>query len=111
MTPRSEQGEVNVTLPRSVWGRIASIADDRGITVQDLLVAAIGSVLQPRDRRERVLQALYAGLPDGVVAERTGELRQYVAQVRRAEGLPPVKDRPTAGPMPREYKNNEGLTL
>lgn len=78
----------SVQLHPRVWGLLATVADDRGTTIEDLLTAAIGTVLQPRDRRERVLLALRAGLPDQVVAERTGELKNYVSNVRRQAGVP-----------------------
>lgn len=78
-----------VELSAPVWGRMATIAEDRGVTVADILVAAVHEVLQPRSRQERVLNAVRAGLPDCAVSEQTGELRAYVARVRRDAGLKP----------------------
>ena len=85
----------SIELPQHVWGRLATVADDRGVSMSDLLTAAVGDVLRPQGRKERILQAVRAGLSDNLVAERTGELRQYVASVRRKAGLPANKQRRT----------------
>ena len=91
-----------VELPPAVWGRMASVAEDRGVTISDLLVSAVHDILKPRSRRERVLHALRMGLTDAVAAERTGELKNYVANVRRDAGLPPNKQhRRTTAPNPK----------
>lgn len=76
-----------VIVPSKVWGRIASIAEDRGTTVEEILVAALKEIVRPTNRHERVLQLVRAGLTDARVAERTGELKNYVANVRRQAGL------------------------
>ncbi len=36
---------VPVTLPEPVWGRLASIADRRGVTVADLLAGAVRALV------------------------------------------------------------------
>lgn len=85
----------SVGLPDTVWGRLATTADARGVSVEDLLVAAITEVVKPQSRQERVLEAVRAGLSDAVVAERTGELKQYVGVVRRRAGLPANRQKRT----------------
>lgn len=77
-----------VIVPANIWGRIATIAEDRGVTVEEILVTAIKEITAPRNRQERVLQLVRAGLTDARIAERTGELKNYVAAVRRRAGLP-----------------------
>lgn len=84
---------MNVKLPDQVWGRLASVADDRGVTVEQLLIAAVAEVVKPRDRRERVLHYVRAGYTDARVAEATGELKHYVGDVRRRAGLPANRQR------------------
>ena len=42
---------VPVTLPADVWGRLATRADERGVTVADLVAAAIQDLTQPRFKR------------------------------------------------------------
>lgn len=46
---------VAVMIPRQVWGQMASIADNQGVTVADLLVAGVNSVIKkmPVVRGER----------------------------------------------------------
>lgn len=78
-----------VTLPDQIWGRLATVAADRGVKIEDLLVAAVREVVKPRSRRERVLAYVRAGYTDAGAAEATGELKSYVGDVRRAAGLPP----------------------
>lgn len=78
-----------VTMPDDVWGRLATIADDRNTTIAELLVAAVMEITEPRTRGERVVQLVRAGLTDAQIAERTGELKSYVGDVRRAAKLPP----------------------
>ncbi len=89
------QEEVKVTMafPRNVWGRLASIAEDRGVTIAQIISGAVVNELKPRDRRQWVLSLVRTGYCDRVVAEITGELKQYVATTRRREGLPANRDR------------------
>jgi len=82
---------VNVTVPLHVWGRLASEADNRGVTVEDVLVTAINHVIQPKGRREIIVAAVKAGYTDAEVAAHTGELVGFVAQVRRDAGLKAVR--------------------
>lgn len=78
---------MNVTVPVNVWGRLASEADTRGVTVEDILVAAINHVIRPQGRREMILAFVRAGFTDAEVAAQTGELVGFVASVRRSAGL------------------------
>lgn len=82
-----------ITVPLSVWGRLASEADNQGISVEDLLVAAINRVIHPEERTPMIVTAVYAGYTDGEIAAATGETRQHVAMVRRRAGLPANRDR------------------
>ncbi|HIF05976.1 MAG TPA: hypothetical protein EYQ64_03215 [Gemmatimonadetes bacterium] len=82
---------VQVTVPVNVWGRLASEADTRGVTVEDILVAAINHVIRPQGRREMILAFVRAGFTDAQVAAHTGELVGFVAQVRRDAGLKAVR--------------------
>lgn len=80
---------MNVNVPTTVWARMVNVAEARGVKVEDILVAAIVEVTKPRNRKERVLELVRAGLPDAVVAERTGELKNYVGDTRRKAHLAP----------------------
>lgn len=79
---------VKVTVPRRIWGRLATEADMRGVTIEDILVAAINHVIHPNDRTDRIIVLVNAGYPDAKVAEIVGETRRHVSQVRRYAGLP-----------------------
>ena len=78
--------DVMVTFPARVWGRLANLADDRGVKVPDLIAAAVAEMV-PVTREERVLLLVRAGLSDGDVAARTGETRAYVARHRLKAGI------------------------
>ncbi len=84
---------VTVGLPLRVWGRLATEAEHRGVTVADVLVNAINQVIRPEGRREAVVGACRAGFTDREIAEQTGETRSYVQSVRKAVGLPANRDR------------------
>jgi len=86
--------QLMLKLPEPIWGRLATIAADRKTNVGQIIYAAVMNELKPRDRREYVLSLVRSGYPDRVVADMTGELRQYVAETRRRAGLPANKDRP-----------------
>lgn len=91
MTNRSEQR--TVTIPLHVWGRLASEADQRGVRVEDILVAAINSVLK-RSLREAVVVGLaVAGHPDRVISELTGNSPKYVRQARKSAGIKRERER------------------
>jgi hypothetical protein len=85
--------ELMMRFPPNVWGRLATIADDRGTNIADIITTAVINELRPRDRRAWVIQLVRDGYPDRAIAETTGELRAYVGEVRRKAGLPPNRDR------------------
>lgn len=89
---RSEES-VSVTIPMRVWGRLATEAEHRGVTIADVLVNAINQVIRPQGRREAVVAACRSGFTDREIAEQTGETRSYVQSVRRAVGLVANRDR------------------
>lgn len=76
-----------IELPLRVWGRVATEAEHRGVSVEDIYVAAIESIIAPLDRREAILRLVHMGMDDGAVSRRLGETRQYVADVRRKAGI------------------------
>lgn len=94
-----------ITIPLQVWGRLASEADNRGVTIADLLVATVQQIIRPPAGRSEMVAALVrAGFTDREVCERLGEQRSYVAQQRRAAGLAANRDR---GRRPTTQKTGE----
>ena len=85
---------IPVYLPEPIWGRIATIADDRGVSVEDLLTTAVMQIISPGTVEERIVDLVRAGFPDKVIASRTGEVVGRVANIRRNAGLAPNKFRP-----------------
>ncbi len=79
---------VNITVPRKIWGRLATEADVRGVSIEDILVAAIHHVIYPNDRTDRIIVLVNAGYSDTKIAEVVGETRRHVTQMRRQAGLP-----------------------
>lgn len=45
--PMSPTVTVPLVLPRKVWGRLASFADNRGVKVADLIADAIEGIIPP----------------------------------------------------------------
>jgi hypothetical protein len=83
-----------ITIPLKVWGRMASEAESRGVTIADLLVAAVQQVIRPpAGRSEMVVSLARAGFTDREICERLGEQRSYVSDQRRSAGLPANRDR------------------
>lgn len=82
-----------ITVPEKVWGRLATEADHRGVTVEDVLVSAINNVIRPQDHRDTIVALVEAGFPDNVIASRTGQLVGRVAEIRRKAGLKPNRAR------------------
>ena len=88
---------VELNLPDSVWAQCLDVAEQNYTTVARVIEAAIKDMIRPSSvaklqadaRRNHVLQAWGEGLTDAQIAERTGELKNYVADVRRAAKLPP----------------------
>lgn len=83
-----------ITIPEHVWGRLASIADDRGTTIEELLVHAIESIAEPkthleqRTTRERVVAMVLDGHADASIAAELHIFVQRVAEIRRKAKLP-----------------------
>lgn len=91
-----------VTMPDDVWGELATIADDQGCTIADLIVAGVNNIRNVKPARaQAVLDLVRVGYTDRQVAETTGELVSYVADVRRRAGLRPNRART---PRPYEYR-------
>lgn len=88
---------VEVNLPDKVWAACLNVAEQNHTSVARVVEAAIRDAIRPSSiaklqaeaRRNQVLQAWGDGLTDAQIAERTGELKQYVGDVRRSKGLPP----------------------
>lgn len=84
-----------ITLPLHVWGRLATVADQTGLTVADVLYEAIENTLNPNRvikypedvRRMRVVKLAENGMDDGDIAVLLEETRQFVAQTRRDAGI------------------------
>jgi len=88
---------VEIHLADTTWAEVLTFAEDHGTTVARVIEAALRDAVRPSSiaklrnaaRRNQVLQAWGEGLTDTAIAERTGELRNYVAGVRRSNHLPP----------------------
>lgn len=85
MTNRSN--EVAITVPMSVWGRLASEADLRGSTVADVLVVAIQNTIRRSHRDALILGLLLQGHTDQVITTLTAESPGHVREVRKAAGI------------------------
>lgn len=86
-------GAQTVILNERVWGRLATVADDRGVSIEDVLEAAIESLIKPATVEDRVLQLVRAGYPDRIIAGTTGLLLERVRTIRRKARLAPNKYR------------------
>ena len=88
---------VELNIPDRAWAQVLQVAEENHSTVASVVEAAIRDAIRPSSmakleaaaRKHRVLQAWGEGLTDAAIAERTGELKQYVANVRRKANLPP----------------------
>lgn len=76
-----------ITVPLKVWGRLATEADHRDVQVEDVLVGAINSVILRSHRQAVVIGLVVLGHSDRVVAELTGEARDFIKQARHSVGL------------------------
>lgn len=93
---------VELHVPDQVWAKVLDVAEQNYTTVAAVVEAAIRDAIRPsavkqlqaQARKNQILQAWGEGLTDAAIAERTGELRQYVGEVRRAANLPPNQVRP-----------------
>lgn len=80
---------MNVNFPDPLWAQLTIAADQRGVKIAPLIAAAVMELTSGWESRTHRVQVLArAGLPDVLIAERTGEARQFIAQARRAAELP-----------------------
>jgi hypothetical protein len=91
---------VKLELPQKVWGRLASIADNKGSTVALVLAEAIDTLLAvtaPDDGNrvfkdviptDPVIRAYQMGMSDGQIARALGMTNRAVSVRRRQFGLP-----------------------
>lgn len=88
---------VELNIPDRVWAHVLSIAEENHTTVALTIEAFIRDGIRPsavkslqaQARKHDILRAWGEGLTDSAIAERTGELKSYVGDVRRAAKLPP----------------------
>lgn len=101
---------VELNLPDKVWAECLNVAEQNHTSVARVVESAIIAAVRPslparlrsEERRNRILRAWKEGLTDAVIAERTGELRQYVADTRRKAGLPVNIQRRATGTKERK---------
>ncbi|MAB81705.1 hypothetical protein [Microbacterium sp. UBA3394] len=101
---------VELNLPDKVWAACLNVAEQNHTSVARVVEAAIRDAIRPSSiaklqteaRRNQILQAWGDGLTDRVIAERTGELVQYVAATRRKAGLPANIQRRATGTNERK---------
>ncbi|GAA3730356.1 hypothetical protein GCM10022239_03690 [Leifsonia bigeumensis] len=84
---------VPVTLPEPVWGRLASIADRRGVKVADLIADAVQAVVSApnHDVRAHLVPVM---LPP--VEDRLAELNRELNAARASGWHVPRRDRKAA---------------
>lgn len=88
---------VELNIPDRVWAQVLTVAEENHTTVPLTIEAFIRDGIRPsavktlesRARKQAILQAWGEGLTDAAIAERTGDLKNYVAGVRRAANLLP----------------------
>ncbi len=80
-------GSVPVYFPAKLWARLATVADERGVKIPDLIEASISSIATTVSFEATVEAHVKAGLPDSAIARETGELLHRVARTRRRLGL------------------------
>lgn len=89
--------KVSFEMPDRAWVQLVDLAEIRSTTVGAVVAAAVHDALRPSEmaelhvkaRRNMIVQLVLGGYTDREVAERTGELKGYVGDVRRSAGLPP----------------------
>lgn len=91
------EAKVPVYFPERMWAQLTVKADERGVRVAPMLAAAVMELTQQWESRSHRVQVLArAGLPDQVIAERTGETRKFVGDARRDAGIPANRFRRSA---------------
>lgn len=96
---------VEIHVPDKVWVAALNLAETNHTTVAAVIEGAIRDAIRPsaidklraQARQNQIVQAWGEGLTDAQIAERTGELKAYVGDVRRRAKLPPnmLRDRRT----------------
>ncbi|WP_295014824.1 hypothetical protein [uncultured Microbacterium sp.] len=89
--------QIIIDVPDRDWAKLLDLAETNATTTANVVEAAIRDALRPSElgklrikaRRNHILQAYSDGLTDAEIAERTGEIKAYVASTRRAAHLPP----------------------
>ncbi|MFL2002163.1 hypothetical protein [Microbacterium sp. A1-JK] len=89
--------KVELNIPDKVWAEVLEIAETNHTSVARVIEATIRDAVRPsamaklhvEARRNHIAQLWGEGLTDAQIAERTGELKSYVATVRRGKSLPP----------------------
>jgi hypothetical protein len=82
--------KVTVDIPDRDYWRIATVAEQRGIRVGEIVSAAAASIANVAVKPCDVVKGLVlAGFPDGEISKRTGMTVLAIATHRRALGLPP----------------------
>ena len=80
---------MNVNFPDPLWAQLTIAADERGVRLAPLLAAAAMELTSGWESRTHRVQVLArAGLPDVLIAERTGETRRFIVGARRGAGIP-----------------------
>lgn len=77
--------KITFELPDRVWGRLVSVAEDRGTTAAALVSASVTELV--KDRRTTVEALVHAGLCDADIGARLGMTTTSVASMRRRLGL------------------------
>lgn len=78
---------VQVALPDPVWGRLASRADDSGVTVADLISTAVAALVPPTSV-DPVVTLTRSGLSDKEIAAQLVLTNAQVKTRRLAAGIP-----------------------
>ncbi|MBN6777411.1 hypothetical protein JRG19_02450 [Pseudoclavibacter alba] len=87
---------VTVRLPERVWGRLATVAENEGTTVPELIADAIKGRVAPlmeqsapasKVTKARVVELVAAGIDDGAISRDLNLTRRQVAEIRRRAGL------------------------
>lgn len=97
--------KVELHLPDTVWAKALQVAEEQRTTVARVIEAAVRDAVRPSHmqkleviaRQNHIVQLVGEGLTDAVIAERTGELKAYVGQVRRRHHLPANQVRRATG--------------
>lgn len=88
--------DIPVLFPEHVWGRLATEAHLRGVSIPDLIVAATQHLVRPpTSRKAHVVHLARAGFTDKQIAATLGETLSFVATTRRRAGVPANREQKT----------------